>query len=968
MNLPSSFELISRWDSCTCLHGTCNNGPEGDGLCLPGSCRDDFLSVNCDKTYKKCGDFGVMLCHAHSTCYNIEGVSRCECNSGFVGNGNECVERDPCLEEPNGGCHQQATCKKISPFERRCLCNRGWTGDGEFCHPRSPCSPETTACHQNASCYLTSNFEYHCLCDLGFSGNGTWCKEDNVCLENNGGCDSLAYCTPLKPGLASGERRTCECPYFASGNGTVCHGTIAEQVMAHPNLTRLASFIKKISPENLLLYDDDDDFTFFAPSDAAMEELTNSASFIKQVAPWSELQYLDFLNFHSIYSTFTVQDLKSFDGVLFRYPTLYDGFYLYTVDANRTLKIIVNHSKFANFVETNIRTTNGIFHIIDKVLEPFLPNDNKSTFETSLQREPTFSVFYQELKRTGVLDEINEMDEFTVFVPTNGAFRNVKEITRASQLKYYVVPQFLFTPSIYDQQRVETLLGPLHQLLFTLTRTNKVSVNTALIERSDILIEGGVIHEIHELLHPVLNWCNATSIDQKWSDCVECNRNASDFNCPDGYSPFVPARIHDQCLTIDDDYMDAFGCQQLCGRAPSGHTCCAGFYGPLCEECPGGVDLPCNGHGVCFDTLSGNGTCACDPGFEGIDCSECEDRSLAPPECETTHPSCERNVSGCHDNATCEANAIGPGRCTCMPGHHGDGQWCDKNVNPCESDQFGGCDKDRASCTYPIPRVTDLRDGEPVCRCLEGFVGNGTLCLLDMLDAVSRLPALAYFYEQLAHSNDTIMTTLMENTNKSVTFFAPLSQKYTRIDFYKLVVDNQSLWLPENNADPVNLIGDRNESIQQQPLIFSITALGGNKINITTDEDGQLFANNILIVEKNIETLNGYLHITESLIALPDELSASPVPSTHKGTSDSTILIISCVTIALLVAIVAIIVILYFKSKSNGGLKLFRRSYEESDSNVSFARLSSHEDDVDTYRSLDAAKYDNPIFDDPDLM
>jgi hypothetical protein len=41
------------------------------------------------------------------------------------------------------------------------------------------------------------------------------------------------------------------------------------------------------------------------------------------------------------------------------------------------------------------------------------------------------------------------------------------------------------------------------------------------------------------------------------------------------------------------------------------------------KECPSGPEFPCNGHGVCNDGIYGDGTCKCDPKFQGEQCDTC---------------------------------------------------------------------------------------------------------------------------------------------------------------------------------------------------------------------------------------------------------------------------------------------------------------------------------------------------------
>lgn len=46
----------------------------------------------------------------------------------------------------------QATCTKVGPGVSRCECNYGWFGDGFNCSPKTPCLDHTD-CDVNANCY-----------------------------------------------------------------------------------------------------------------------------------------------------------------------------------------------------------------------------------------------------------------------------------------------------------------------------------------------------------------------------------------------------------------------------------------------------------------------------------------------------------------------------------------------------------------------------------------------------------------------------------------------------------------------------------------------------------------------------------------------------------------------------------------------------------------------------------------------
>lgn len=51
--------------------------------------------------------------------------------------------------------------------------------------------------------------------------------------------------------------------------------------------------------------------------------------------------------------------------------------------------------------------------------------------------------------------------------------------------------------------------------------------------------------------------------------------------------------------------------------------CCAGFFGPQCQPCPGKAGSACFGNGVCMDGINGTGTCQCGAGFVGTACESC---------------------------------------------------------------------------------------------------------------------------------------------------------------------------------------------------------------------------------------------------------------------------------------------------------------------------------------------------------
>lgn len=136
------------------------------------------------------------------------------------------------------------------------------------------------------------------------------------------------------------------------------------------------------------------------------------------------------------------------------------------------------------------------------------------------------------------------------------------------------------------------------------------------------------------------------------------------------------------------------------GGQPEENPCFTGRHG-------------CDNNAVCRPGTGNEFTCECAAGFKGdgrlcYDIDECVETPL---------------ICGAH--AICN-NQPGTFRCECVDGYQfaSDGRTCveaDRPVNPCE-DGSHTCDiSERAQCTYTGGSAF-------ICTCLEGFVGDGSVC------------------------------------------------------------------------------------------------------------------------------------------------------------------------------------------------------------------------------------------------
>ncbi len=171
-----------------------------------------------------------------------------------------------------------------------------------------------------------------------------------------------------------------------------------------------------------------------------------------------------------------------------------------------------------------VAATNGVIHVIDKVLVPKAfqlsapaveavvtsAEPTMSIVETAIGN-PDFSILVAALQKAGLVDALSGPGPFTVFAPTNEAFASLLkalDITAdellaqpdlSKALLYHVVSGKVMSTDLTNGLSAPTLQG--ENLVFDLT--NGVKVNTSNVVAADIETTNGVIHVIDSVLVPV---------------------------------------------------------------------------------------------------------------------------------------------------------------------------------------------------------------------------------------------------------------------------------------------------------------------------------------------------------------------------------------------------------------------------------------------------------------------------------
>uniref|UniRef100_A0A673XQ06 Stabilin 2 n=1 Tax=Salmo trutta TaxID=8032 RepID=A0A673XQ06_SALTR len=674
-------------------HGQCSEGIEGNGTCV---CETNFKGSRCHycSNPDKYGPACDKTCDCiHGVCDNRpEADGRCKvdsCQPGYTGQ--YCERHTQACGPQVTFCHAhaelhcglvgdhgsllavlscsdcalhyplQAKCIKTGPGSHTCQCLAGWKMDEDGCQPVNDClGPDRGGCHPNATCIYVGPGQSGCACKSGFRGNGRECEANNPCVAQNGGCHYLASCL-----YVSGAWK-CVCEDGYTGDGEVCYGNY---FLSSPPLSQDIgiSQLPLMNSQNV---------TLLVPSTAATDKMTKEDKDF-----WTtQGNLLSIIN----------------EPCIVCQSTVIGG---------------------ATITTANVASTNGLIHIIDTVLVP-----ERSLSEGLLEllaRRPEFSLFRSYLVHHNLTEEIEQASAYTVFAPTDGAVLEYLKNTDLNTTQYHIVlSDRLMKVDLLGGAYKETMLGFSYQLGI-LPRDDKLFVNEAQVNVSDIQGGKGVIHGLSAVL--------------------DITRNRCDFQ---QFKTF-PALVRKKCMfsrVYQGERLLSIGCRTICKNTTIVRRCCGGFYGEHCEPCPGPKGQPCYGNGMCQDRTNGTGVCQCNKSFNGTACETCQEGKYGihcDQDCRCKNGRCN---DGIHGDGTCECDAYWRGvtcddsmycmkvyvlalcvvgRCECLAGFQGNGTNC-KAKDACK-DNNGGCSP-HAVCKRTLP-------GRRQCVCNTGYHGDGMVCV-----------------------------------------------------------------------------------------------------------------------------------------------------------------------------------------------------------------------------------------------
>jgi transforming growth factor-beta-induced protein len=241
-------------------------------------------------------------------------------------------------------------------------------------------------------------------------------------------------------------------------------------------------------------------YTVFAPTDQAFAELP-PGMLDTLLQPDNKERLARILKYHVVEGKLTADKVSKMG----RIETL----------AMMPLDIAVEDDKVmvdgATITQPDIECSNGLIHVIDKVLMPAAEAEEAKDIVETAMAAKTFNTLVAALKAAELVDTLKGEGPFTVFAPTDVAFAklppgklemllepdNKEEL--AMILKYHVVEGKLEADKVAEMKSLQTLaMMPLEVTV----EEDKIMVGGATLTTADIMCSNGVIHVVDTVIMP----------------------------------------------------------------------------------------------------------------------------------------------------------------------------------------------------------------------------------------------------------------------------------------------------------------------------------------------------------------------------------------------------------------------------------------------------------------------------------
>ena len=246
-------------------------------------------------------------------------------------------------------------------------------------------------------------------------------------------------------------------------------------------------------------------FTVFAPTNNAFAALLAELGVTKAQLLADKALLTAVLTYHVVPGKV---DAAAVATVLGRPVTTVQGGF-FKVESSGGLKITDGRNRVTNIVATDVAASNGVIHVVDRVLLPA----NRNIVQAAVA-VPDLSILVEAVQAAGLVSTLSGPGPFTVFAPTNAAFAALLtelNVTKAqllantplltSVLTYHVVSGTVLRAQVPVNTPIATVQGASFTVGSDLVITDARGRRSALVA-TDVLTSNGVVHVVDKVLLP----------------------------------------------------------------------------------------------------------------------------------------------------------------------------------------------------------------------------------------------------------------------------------------------------------------------------------------------------------------------------------------------------------------------------------------------------------------------------------
>jgi uncharacterized surface protein with fasciclin (FAS1) repeats len=251
-------------------------------------------------------------------------------------------------------------------------------------------------------------------------------------------------------------------------------------------------------------------FTVFAPTNAAFAALLTELGITKAALLADRALLTRVLTYHVLPSRVLKADVPTNVAI----ATVQGD----TLRISPAFVITDQRTRTANITATDVLATNGVIHVIDKVILPTpAPVAAAPDLVALAQGNPNLSILVEAVVAAGLVDTLKGAGPFTVFAPTNAAFAELlaelsltKEALLANKplltavLTYHVLPAKVEKAGIPAGKAIKTVQNGIFKVesIFDVLTITDGRNRKAAITATDIQAKNGVVHTINKVLLP----------------------------------------------------------------------------------------------------------------------------------------------------------------------------------------------------------------------------------------------------------------------------------------------------------------------------------------------------------------------------------------------------------------------------------------------------------------------------------